>query len=117
MTQKLKLGRLKKRSEFLYVRDGAYKAIGGLVIQSRANPDHSEIKVGFTATKKTGNAVTRNRAKRRLRAIAQAVLPELGIAGHDYVFIARNNTTQRDFNDLLDDAKKALISLSKKRHS
>jgi len=117
MTKNLKLGRLKKRSEFLFVRDGAYKAIGGLVIQARANPDHTGIHVGFTATKKVGNAVIRNRAKRRLRAIAQTVLPDLGQSGFDYVFIARNNTTQRDFNDLLDDAKKALISLSKTRKS
>jgi len=66
----IKLGRLKKRSEFLYVRDGFYSAKGGVVVQMRANAARSGIRVGFTATKKIGNAVTRNRAliQKNLRA-------------------------------------------------
>jgi len=56
-----KLGVLKKRAEFLYVRAGAYRAQGGIVIQMRSNPDHQAIRVGFTATKKIGNAVIRNK--------------------------------------------------------
>jgi len=83
------------------------------VVQMRENPDHSDIRVGFTATKKVGNAVIRNKAKRRLRACARAVLPRCGLAGHDYVLIARNSTVTRDFALLLDDVEKALISLSK----
>ncbi len=114
MTEKIQLGRLKKRSEFLYVRDGRYRAIGGVVIQMRENPENDEqIRVGFTATKKVGNAVIRNRAKRRLKACAQSKLPELGLIGHDYVFIARNNTATRKFEALQEDVKKALITLSK----
>jgi len=66
-----KLGLLKKRSEFLFVREGRYQACGGVVIQARTNPDHNLIRVGFTATKKIGNAVIRNRAKRRLRSVCQ----------------------------------------------
>jgi len=54
----------------------------------RENSKRSGIGVGFTATKKIGNAVTRNRAKRRLREVARALLPELGRPGHDYVLIA-----------------------------
>lgn len=104
---------LKKRSEFLYVREGFYSAKGGVVVQMREHPTSSGvIRVGFTATKKIGNAVTRNRAKRRLREIARTILPELGRVGHDYVFIARDSTTARLWPDLLDDARKALISLS-----
>ena len=78
----------------------------------RENPKRSGIGVGFTATKKIGNAVIRNRAKRRLRDAARALLPELGLPGHDYVLIARNSTTAREWTDLLDDTRKALITLS-----
>lgn len=108
-----KLGSLKKRSEFLHVRDGRYKAQGGVVVQMRKNPQETDaIRVGFTATKKIGNAVVRNKAKRRLRQCARALLPRCGTAGHDYVLIARNSTVGRDFALLLDDVEKALLSLS-----
>ena len=80
----------------------------------RANPDSSGLRVGFTATKKIGNAVIRSRAKRRLREAARALLPEYGLAGHDYVFIARDGTTEREWTALLDDTKKALITLGKR---
>lgn len=109
-----KLGVLKKRAEFLYVREGAYRAQGAIVIQMRANPDNTGIRVGFTATKKIGNAVIRSRAKRRLREAARALLPEYGLVGHDYVFIARDGTTKREWTALLDDTKKALITLGKR---
>lgn len=106
-------GRIKKRSGFLYVREGRYKAIGGVVVQSRANPENGEnMRVGFTATKKIGNAVVRNLAKRRLREAARVKLPEFGRKGHDYVFIARQSTVKRDYNDLLRDVEKALLSLN-----
>ena len=106
------LGQLKQRSEFLFVRDGKYRAQGALVIQMRENPEHYEIKVGFTATKKIGNAVIRNRAKRRMRHIAREILPLHGMPGHDYVFIARNGAVKRPFSLLLADAKTALVRLS-----
>ncbi|CAM3717019.1 ribonuclease P protein component [Litorimonas haliclonae] len=109
-----KLGVLKKRAEFLYVREGAYRAQGAIVIQMRANANNMGIRVGFTATKKIGNAVTRSRAKRRLREAARALLPEYGLAGYDYVFIARDGTTKREWTALLDDTKKALITLGKR---
>jgi len=66
---------------------------------------------GFTATKKIGNAVARNRAKRRLRAAAHKLLPNLGVAGVDYVFIARMQTGTVEWNRLLDDMESALVSL------
>ncbi len=107
------LGRLKKRSEFLYVREGRYKAIGGVVIQMRASAKgDKETRVGFTATKKVGNAVVRNRVKRRLREAAREKLPEFGRLGHDYVFIARQSTLKRPYKDLLADVEKALLSLT-----
>jgi len=112
-----KLGMLKKRSEFLYVRDGFYSAKGGVVVQMRENTARIGIGMGFTATKKIGNAVVRNRAKRRLREAARALLPQHGLPGYDYVLIARNSTTARDWTDLLDDTRKALITLSKRAAS
>jgi ribonuclease P protein component len=116
-----KLGTLRKRSEFLFVRDGFFAAKGAVVVQMRARTpeDTAPPRQGFTATKKIGNAVTRNRAKRRLREAARALLPELGLPGHDYVFIARGAhkgaaTTAREFTALLDDVRKALITLSRR---
>ena len=110
-----KLGQLKKRSEFLHVRAGKYKARGGLVIQMRAaqSPQNGSMRAGFTATKKIGNAVVRNRAKRRMREIARTLLPQLGQKDMDYVFIARDSTVSRPYEALLDDARAALLSLRK----
>ena len=114
MSNNEKLGRLKKRSEFLYVRDGKYQAIGGVVIQMRKNiASDTALRVGFTATKKIGNAVVRNKAKRRLRACAAELLPQYGLQGHDYVFIARAGTTLRNYADLKQDVKKALQKLAR----
>lgn len=62
-------------------------------MQARNRGDEEPARVGFTCSKKVGNAVTRNRAKRRLRAAADAVLTEKGFAGFDYVLIGRAETT------------------------
>lgn len=107
-----KLGLLKKRSEFLFVREGRYQARSGVVIQARENPEHDIIRVGFTATKKIGNAVIRNRAKRRLRSVCLELLPKLGQTGTDYVFIARDKTVARPYEALLEDTQQALKSLT-----
>ena len=104
------LGTLKTRSEFLFVRDGAYAARGGVVVQCRANPGHEAVRYGVTATKRIGNAVTRNRAKRRLRALARELLPALARPGHDYVLIARDRTADREFAKLREDVRRALQS-------
>lgn len=78
--------------------------------------------MGFTATRKIGGAVVRNRTKRRLREAARALLPEHGRPGVDYVLIARGGTTTRPWPRLLDDVRSALQSLSdpdapKRRHA
>ena len=70
------------------------------------------IGLGFTATKKIGGAVQRNRAKRRLREAARAMLAQHGVPGSDYVFIARMGTTKRAWDRLLDDVKSALTRLA-----
>ena len=113
--QKLKLGRLKKRAEFLFVGErgqGAYKARPGIIIQTRRHETRKiGIHVGFTATKRIGNAVIRNKAKRRLRECARQYLPELGQPGFDYVFIARAETPHMDWQELQTHVEKALLAL------
>ncbi len=64
--------------------------------------------IGFTASKKVGNAVARNRAKRRLRAVVAEVIPGYAVGGRDYVLIGRKATLRRPYADLLADLKQAL---------
>lgn len=108
--------RLKKRREFTFVRDGTAERRKSVVIQTRIRPgdapgDH--VGEGFTATKKIGGAVQRNRAKRRLREASRRLLPRYGRPGWDYVFIAREATLDVGWSRLLDDMESALISLAR----
>ena len=72
-------------------------------------------RVGFTVTRKVGNAVVRNRARRRLREAVRATLPEAALPGCDYVVIARTGTISRAYPDLLGDLKSALAVLAKRQ--
>ncbi len=72
------------------------------------------LRVGFTASRKVGNAVTRNRAKRRLRAAASQLLPLLGRVGHDYVLVARGSAATQPFAVLLSDIAGALKAAHRK---
>ena len=115
--QNIKLGRLKQRSEFLHARGGKYQARPGIVIQMRKDPNtpgtpSGTIKVGFTATKKIGNAVVRNKCKRRMRELARAFLPLHGKPGFNYVFIARADTAKAEWAQLCKDVEKALLRLA-----
>lgn len=81
----------------------------GLVLQARRRDDQGGApRVGFTASRKVGGAVVRNRAKRRLRAVAEQVIPAHGECGYDYVLIARAATAGRTFAALLGDLRAAL---------
>lgn len=107
-TSTLPIERLKKRADFLRLRQGEFARPKGFYLQAMPNA-RSITRVGFTASKKIGNAVTRNRAKRRLRALAHDVLGLYGRAGWDYVFIAKNEiTVEREYENLLKDAHWAL---------
>ena len=105
--------RLKKRPDFLAAARAPSCARGAVVLQARDRADETpHIRVGFTATRKVGGAVVRNRAKRRMREAARVLLPQLGKPGHDYVLIARGGAPTRPWLRLLDDVKSALISLA-----
>jgi ribonuclease P protein component len=84
-----------------------------VLAQARDRADGRDaVRLGFTATKRIGGAVVRNRAKRRLREAARVLAPLHARAGCDYVFIARGGTAQREWGRLLDDMKTALIRLA-----
>jgi len=105
---------IKKRADFLKAASTGRQGTKGMMVQARRRPDDGPWRVGFTCSKKVGNAVARNRAKRRLREVARTVLAEHGRAGWDYVLIGRANATaQRPFDDLQSDLIYALRKLHK----
>lgn len=116
MSDPPKIERLRTRGQFLAASNGLRAARGAVVVQAllRGETDkHPEIiGAGFTATRKIGGAVVRNRAKRRLREAARMLLPLHGRPGYDYVFVARAGTPGRDWARLLDDVTNALTSLA-----
>ena len=94
---------LKRRQDFLAAAAALVCARRGCVVQARVRDDQGEPRIGFTVTRKLGNAVVRNRIKRRLR---EAVRVASGLdlrRGHDYVFIGRAATLEQNFNDLKGD--------------
>lgn len=116
MTTSQDLQRLTRRPQFLAAAKGVSLARGAVLIQQLDRQDGDPvIRLGFTATKKIGSAVVRNRAKRRLREAARALTPVHGRPGCDYVFIARSGTAERPWDRLLDDVKSALTRLATPR--
>ena len=104
---------LTKRSEFLAAARAGRAGMPGFLFQARKRRDDEAdptlVRVGFTCSKKVGNAVARNRAKRRLREVARRVLPESGRPGWDYVLVGKAGVTaDRPFEAMQDDLREAL---------
>ena len=105
--------RLKTRPQFLFVRQGCADRRKSLVVQARERHDASDhVGIGYTTTRKIGNAVIRNKARRRLREASRLLLPHYATPGVDYVFIARLETATVGWQRLLDDMENALISVA-----
>ena len=118
-------GRLKTRADFLRVAKGRRFAMPGLVLQMAPQPDAvgagpdgapslKAPRLGFTVTKKVGNAVIRNRARRRLRAAAAQVMPIAARSGRDYVLVGREGTLTRPFPELIRDLETALARVERR---
>jgi ribonuclease P protein component len=112
------LGRLTKRAEFLRVRDGRAWRAPSLVLQARARPDGSlpdseKAHFGFTATRRLGNAVARNRARRRLKETVRLVAHAHARPGYDYVVIARQGALTQSFEHIQKELRQALDGIHK----
>jgi ribonuclease P protein component len=101
---------MKIRRQFLACNHGLRQGTKAFLLQARnRNDTDPAVNVGFTCSKKVGNAVARNRAKRRLREIARLTLPETARAGWDYVLIGRKDVTATlDFTQMQTDLRWAL---------
>jgi ribonuclease P protein component len=110
----VRLTTLTRRADFLAANSGKRAPMPGFVLLVRPRGDERpDMRVGFTVTKKIGNAVVRNRMKRRLRALARDLLPGEGISGADHVLIGRAGGVERDFADLKRELSKALAKVKR----
>jgi len=108
-----KITTLKKRADFLLAAKSGFRFVKpAIIVQSRirliTDISPSPIRVGFTVTKKLGNAIIRNRAKRRMREASAKITPEFGLDGCDYVLIGREQAYKGSFINLLRDLRHAM---------
>jgi ribonuclease P protein component len=109
---------LKKRMDFLSIRRhgkacvSASFILGTLDVQKRLDKNDYRLHIGYTATKKIGKAVTRNRAKRRLRALARCILNQHALRHHYYVLIAKKNIIKAKFSELETELARCMRSLN-----
>lgn len=98
---------LTKRADFVAANAGLRNARAGFVLLTRPNEGQG-MRFGITVTKKIGNAVVRNRMKRRFRELLRAALPTQGLSDHDHVLIGRAGGVERDFHLMADELSLAL---------
>lgn len=104
---------LNQRADFVRTSGGLRHGTPGFHLQARATQTEA-MRVGFTCSKKVGNAVARNRAKRRLREVARLILPTHGKPGWDYVLVGRADVTAtHDFKAMQADLVRALAQVHK----
>jgi ribonuclease P protein component len=107
------MDRLRQRADFIAVANGPRMNSPAFIVQSRRRDDDDPIRVGFTVTKKNGNAPQRNRIRRRLRELVKRV-DAISMRPHsDYVLVGRRAALNRDFNVMLDDLRSALQRLDR----
>jgi ribonuclease P protein component len=99
------MDRLRQRADFLAVANGARVNSPAFVLQSRSRDDSGPVRIGFTVTKKNGNAPERNRIRRRLRELVKRLDPGAMQPHHDYVLVGRRDALSRDFAIMLDDLR------------
>ena len=100
--------RLKQRADFLAATAGAKAPVSGFVLQARDRREDGPVRVGFTCSKKVGNAVERNRVRRRLREVVRLAPQEAMRRGYDYVLIGRRTALNLPFERLVEDFNRAL---------
>jgi ribonuclease P protein component len=106
------IGRLKKRAEFLAVNAANRKFVThGVIVQIKPQAERTGLRVGYTVSRKVGNAVARNRARRRLRAAVAEILPAHSAHPCDLVLIGRTNTLTRTWDELRGDLTFAFTKL------
>jgi ribonuclease P protein component len=109
--------RLRQRSEFLAVATGVKAPVSGFVLQALDRREDGPVRVGFTVSKKVGNAVERNRVRRRLREVVRLAPPARMRSGHDYVLIGRRAALGLPFVRLIEDFDRALVRVHGKSPS
>ena len=115
------MDRLRQRADFLAVANGARANSPAFVLQSLdrrslGRDDGGPIRIGFTVTKKNGNAPERNRIRRRLRELVKRLDPVSMQPHHDYVLVGRRDALSRDFATMLDDLRIAFTKPARHTH-
>lgn len=106
---------IKKRADFLRANRGKRYVTPGFILLAHNRRDDSKTpRLGITVTKKVGNAVIRNRMKRRFRALAAQHFEKYAIPGVDHILIGRADGKERDFEEMSADLQRGLIKLAKK---